>query len=153
MLQPVLKHVSVTNDLLQVEFTTSIGPSVNCGGQRVDKLLHTTTIRNPSWGVRLRRVTIHYEIDTKGVSLCSDLLANTCSESGEALILQIPAVPQEYWKGQAKHVNVRSCVPTPFASSDYNVSYTVKAELDSRDKAGDADRPITIVSNMYVRVA
>ena len=51
----------------------------------------------------------------------------------QTLTLEIPEVPQEYWKGDEKQVQIRVCVPKGANAKDFNVSYSITAELVSRD--------------------
>jgi len=153
MLEATLKHHRINDGIFRLEFLTDLGDQVECAKHREDKILHTTVIRNPNCGVRFRQVVIEYVTDTKDVGLCAKRLATSCPAGGEALTLKIPDVVQEYWKGDERRVNVRACIPRPFDSADFNVSYSITIEIDSRDTDKVLPGAKVVSSNMHIKAS
>jgi len=113
LIETSLKHVHVDRDFVAAHFSVDVRPQADCRENHSDVILHTITVLNSLWGVHLKSVVIEYTLDTANLGLCPNRAATECSaHKVQGFTKQIPEVPQDYWKGKQKQIQVRVCVPS-----------------------------------------
>jgi hypothetical protein len=149
---PTLKNKTLVNDALHLTFLVDQVP-VECQSESEtdNRLLHTIIVRNAAWGVRAVRPVIAYTLDAQDANACQGRNATSCAGDTKFFEIPLSSIGQVYWKGTEKKVIVRVCVPVASRCADFNLSYSIKTELESRDSLKPA-RTIVSNSNMHVEV-
>ena len=98
--------------------------------------------------------SVKYRLDSATARICPWRDRTDCPKGGQEVTFPIPEIiPQQYWAGDAKTLEVRACVPDVGGCPDFNVTCTVHAEYDVRGATWDASLSPDFVSNLYVKVA
>jgi hypothetical protein len=148
----ITNPMAMVDGYLRFQFSAEVDASIECRDDNREKVIHTTTVSNPTAGNQAFRLEITYTIEEHPeAALCAHRLVSACSRSRE-FTLPMPNAPQEYLylPVPEKRTQVRACIPTPSNAKDFTVTCSVSGIIASRD--GVLRKNVAVNSSMHVLI-
>lgn len=151
--------------VLEFAFEAKAHAAIQCAASSAEKILYSITVKNHGWGVRGCNLELRYRSEPeKNIFLCPDKHSDDCRKVSGELIQQLPSgrpgelvqnifsLPQRYFKGPERQIQIRACVVRPDETDDFDVTCEIKGNLESRDDDGNTPSPVLLVLNLHVRI-
>jgi hypothetical protein len=116
-----------------------------------DRLMQELFLQNYRPGL-LQSLKINVEVDTQGIFLCPENSITACQEKAQKHSINVPSLPQSYWKGDANTIKFRVCISDKFKHVDFNISTEIIPSVRYRDSEFNPNDIQSSLLNVYVKV-
>lgn len=147
-----LRHTVWSSSYLDLSFLINISDATQCVKNNPCKLMHSIILRKSYFAIKIKNINIQYFIDSDGINLCSGKSNAKCIDGSKSIIINIPELPQPYWEGDQKKIDIRACFPEGIDLEDFNVSYSIKLNIHNPDDELNKNFQTEIISNMHVLI-